>query len=138
MKALRGAGLDPFEQPVPACGGANVLARPPVPRESIDFMVCMDLVGHRLGPEGLPDDVGQSLFAVGGERSRGTRDVVRAMARAEPGVIVRSVDAAIIPPLSDYEPFCVLAYGCVEHAPLREHIDRVGKPFFVRGSSDTP
>jgi hypothetical protein len=186
IEALRGAGLDPFEQPVPACGGANVLAtiagedsrfvvvgahfdhlgksrdkvfwgaddnaaaiavlvqvaaavarersgrgviiaafdgeeppffatdamgskaflaRPPVPRESIDFMVCMDLVGHRLGPGGLPDDVGQSLFALGGERSRGTRDLVRSMARAEPGVIVRSADADIIPPLSDYEAF---------------------------------
>jgi hypothetical protein len=29
VEALRGAGLDPQEQPVPACGGANVLAALP-------------------------------------------------------------------------------------------------------------
>jgi predicted nucleotidyltransferase len=34
--------------------------------------------------------------------------------------------------------FDVHAYPCIKHVPLREHIDRVGKPFFVRGSSDTP
>ncbi len=186
LRAFRGAGLDPYEHPVPRCGGANVLAMvpgttdrwivvaahydhlgqqgtstywgaddnaaavailadvaratasrrdgrgvifaafdgeeppffltgamgsqefvraPPVPRDRIDFMVCMDLVGHRLGPSHLPDDVGHSLFALGGERSRGTAQLVRTRARVEPGVIVRPVDAEIIPPLSDYEPF---------------------------------
>ena len=184
--SLRDAGLDPFEQPTPLCGGANVLATidgddpryvvvgahfdhlgksgeavywgaddnaaavailvevaaaiagqregrgvivaafdgeeppffatgamgsqafvadPPVSRDAIDFMVCMDLVGHRLGPRGVPDEVGLSLFALGGERSVGSRDLVRSLARAEPGVIVRPADAEIIPPLSDYEPF---------------------------------
>jgi hypothetical protein len=29
--------------------------------------------------------------------------------------------------------FDVQAYPCIQHAPLREHIDRVGKPCFVRG-----
>jgi Zn-dependent M28 family amino/carboxypeptidase len=186
LQALRDAGLDPFEQAAPKCGGANVLAKidgdaaryvvvgahfdhlgrsgdrvywgaddnaaavailvevaaamarerhgrgvvvaafdgeeppffatgamgsqafvadPPVPRDAIDFMVCMDLVGHRLGAEGLSDEVGLSLFALGGERSAGTRDLVRGLARLEPGVIVRTADADIIPPLSDYEPF---------------------------------
>ena len=32
--------------------------------------------------------------------------------------------------------FDVQAYSCVKHAPLREHIDRVGIPCFVRPSSD--
>jgi hypothetical protein len=186
VDALRAAGLDPFEQPVPGCGGANVLAKvegqkpryvvvaahfdhlgkeggkvywgaddnaaavavlahvakavardhdgrgclfaafdgeeppffltnamgsqafvaaPAVPLESIDFMVCMDLVGHRLGNPNLPDEVGQSLFALGAERSHGTRDLVRGLVRSEPGVIVRPADAEVIPPLSDYEPF---------------------------------
>jgi hypothetical protein len=186
VRALRDAGLDPFEQAAPRCGGANVLAKvegdypryvvvgahfdhlgksgnqvywgaddnaaavailvevasaiameregrgviiaafdgeeppffatgamgseafvakPPVPRDAIEFMVCMDLVGHRLGPQGLPDDVGLSLFALGAERSAGTQDLVRSLARAETGVVVRAVDADIIPPLSDYEPF---------------------------------
>jgi hypothetical protein len=186
VRAMRDAGLDAFEQPAPACGGANVLARiegddpryvvvgahfdhlgksaegvfwgaddnaaavavlvevaaaaardhagrgvivaafdgeeppffatqamgsqafvahPPVPRDAIDFMVCMDLVGHRLGPAGLPDDMGLSVFALGAELSPGTRGLVRGLARAEAGVVVRAADADIIPPLSDYEPF---------------------------------
>jgi len=186
VDALRDAGLDPFEQAVPSCGGANVLAtipgdddrwivigahhdhlgaagggiyhgaddnaaavailvdvakraaqsrngrgvliaafdaeeppyfltggmgsqhfvrHPTVPLDRIDMMVCMDLVGHRLGDPRLGDDVGQSLFALGAERSTGTSAHVRGIARAEPGVIVRPVDADVIPPLSDYDPF---------------------------------
>ena len=183
MTAFREAGLDPYEQRVDGCGGANVLAKiegdveryvlvgahfdhlgtigkdvfwgaddnaaavavlvevgralaaerggrgviiaafdgeePPHfltgamgsrefvrrNRDPIDFMVCMDLVGHRFGPALVPDEVGASLFALGSERSRGTFEHVRALKRCEPGVIVRPADAEIIPPLSDYEPF---------------------------------
>ncbi|HEU4407350.1 MAG TPA: M28 family peptidase [Polyangiaceae bacterium] len=187
VRALRGAGLDPFEQPVPGCRGANVIAtlpgdvdrwvivgahfdhlgrwkgevfwgaddnaaavailaevakgaarrrpagrgvafvafdgeeppyflteamgsrhfasRPPVPLERVDLMVCMDLVGHALGPAGLPGEVRSSLFALGAERSAGTAARVDGLAAAEPGVVLRRVDAEAIPPLSDYEPF---------------------------------
>jgi len=183
VDAMRGAGLDPREQAVPGCGGANVLAmipgdvdgyvlvgahfdhlgqlgrdifygaddnaaavavlvevaralanervgrgiiiaafdgeEPPhfmsgamgsrefvrTNRLPIDFMVCMDLVGHRFGPALVPDEVGGSLFALGSERSAGTYELVRRLKRAEPGVIVRPADADIIPPLSDYEAF---------------------------------
>lgn len=180
VEAFRAAGLDPHEQPVEACGGANVLARipgdidrhvvvaahfdhlgtirgdiyrgaddnaaavavlvevaraiaaertgrgviiaafdgeePPAflagstefvrrNRDPIDFMVCMDLVGHRFGPAELSDEVGASLFALGAERSPGTYELVSALKRAEPGVVVRPADAEIIPPLSDYGPF---------------------------------
>jgi Zn-dependent M28 family amino/carboxypeptidase len=183
IQAFRDAGLDPYEQPVPGCNGANVLAKirgdvdryilvgahfdhlgtigksvfrgaddnaaavailievgralaaehtgrgviiaafdgeePPhfltgamgsrefvrANRDPIDFMVCMDLVGHRFGEAALPDEVGESLFALGSERSRGTYDLVRSLKRAELGVIVRPADAEIIPPLSDYEAF---------------------------------
>lgn len=185
--ALRGAGLDPFEQPVPGCGGANVIARlpgeidrwillaahhdhlgqrgrqvywgaddnaaavgilvelahrltarrprgrgvllvtfdgeeppyflseamgseyfarhPVVPLAQIDQMVCMDLVGHSLGGAGTPAEVAQSLFVLGAERSAGTSERLRALVRAEPGVILRPLDAEAIPPLSDYQPF---------------------------------
>jgi hypothetical protein len=68
-------------------------------------MVCMDLVGHRLGPSLLPSEVGESLFALGAELSPGTESLVRSIKRAEPGVVVRTASADIIPPLSDYEPF---------------------------------
>jgi len=181
--ALRDAGLDPHEQRVDGCGGANVLAtingdvdryvlvgahfdhlgtlgrdvfwgaddnaaavavlvevartlgqeregrgviiaafdgeEPPhfmsgamgsrefvrTNRLPIDFMVCMDLVGHRFGPALVPDEVGGSLFALGSERSAGTYDLVTSLKRSEPGVIVRPADAEIVPPLSDYEAF---------------------------------
>ena len=154
MEAFREAGLEPVEQPVPGCGGANVLAtlrgeqdrwvlvaahydhlggsgrhtyhgaddnaaavaimietaralrqnppkgrgvlfaafdgeeppyflseamgsehyarHPTVPLSNIDLMVCMDLVGHAVGPDGAPDEVRQSVFALGAERSEGT------------------------------------------------------------------
>jgi predicted nucleotidyltransferase len=32
--------------------------------------------------------------------------------------------------------FDVQAYACIKHAPLRDHIDRVGLPLFVRADSD--
>src|SRR4051812_20539148 len=183
VQALRDAGLDPYEQRVEACGGANGLAKvdgdidhyvlvgahfdhlgkidgevywgaddnaaavavlvevaraiakdrdgrgvivaafdgeePPhfltgamgsrefvhTNRDPIDFMVCMDLVGHRFGREGVPEEVGASLFALGAERSAGTHALVSSLKRAEAGVIVRAADAGIIPPLSDYEAF---------------------------------
>src|ERR1041384_5635017 len=180
VQAFRNAGLDPYEQRVPGCGGANVLARirgdvdryvlvgahfdhlgtiggdiyrgaddnaaavavlvevaraiaaertgrgviiaafdgeeQPAflagsrefvqrNRDPIDFMVCMDLVGHRFGPAELPDEVGASLFALGSERSAAPCERVVSLQRVEPGVIVRPADAGIIPPLSDYGPF---------------------------------
>ncbi len=75
------------------------------PLEKIDLMVCMDLVGHALGPEGLPDSVRGSLFALGAERSEGTSVIVDELARAEEGLAIRRMDAEIIPPLSDYDAF---------------------------------
>lgn len=187
LGALRGAGLDPFEQAVPGCGGANVLAQipgeidrwvlvgahhdhlgqqggqvywgaddnaaavailvevarqlaarrprgrgvliasfdseeppyfmtaamgsehfarhPTVPLSRIDMMVCMDLVGHSLGGDGLPATVSQSLFALGAERSLGTSERLDALAHAEPGVLLRRLDAEVIPPQSDYHAF---------------------------------
>jgi len=183
VQALRGAGLDPAEQRVRGCGGANVIAKirgdveryvlvgahfdhlgqigretfwgaddnaaavavlvevaralanehhgrgviiaafdgeePPhfltgamgsrefvrTNRDPIDFMVCMDLVGHRFGPDLVPDEVGASLFALGSERSRGTYELVASLKRAERDLVVRPADAEIVPPLSDYEPF---------------------------------
>jgi hypothetical protein len=185
--ALRAADLDPFEQAVPACGGANVLAllpgaidrwvvlgahydhlgilgdqvfwgaddnaagvgilvsvaaalarhrqagrgvviavfdgeepphfmsdgmgsrmflqNAPVPVHTIDFMLCMDLVGHALGTRDLPGEVQSTVFALGAERSSGTGERVDELASKIPGVTIRRADAEVIPPLSDYEPF---------------------------------
>lgn len=75
------------------------------PLDTIDMMVCMDLVGHALGPEALAGSVRDSLFALGAERSAGTSSIVDELATSEKGVIVRRVDADVIPPLSDYDAF---------------------------------
>lgn len=204
LSALRGAGLDPFEQEVAACRGANVIATlpgdvdrwvlvgahfdhlgksggqvywgaddnaaavailvevarglaeqrpagrgvilasfdaeeaphfltgamgseqfaraPTAPLDRIDLMICMDLVGHAFGGDALPADVRSSLFALGAERSAGTADHVMRLSRAEPGLVVRPVDAEVIPPLSDYvafwqrhRPFVFLTAGRWRH-----------------------
>ncbi len=86
--------------------GSEYFARhPTVALDKIDMMACMDLVGHAVGPEGLPDAVRQTVFALGAERSAGTAEIVRGLAAAERGVVVRAADAQVIPPLSDYAPF---------------------------------
>jgi Iap family predicted aminopeptidase len=187
VAAFRGVGLDPFEQPIPPCNGANVFAsirgeaerwvlvaahydhlgqaggetyrgaddnaaavailvevarnlarikprgrgvllaafdaeepphflndsmgsehfarHPTIPLDTIDMMVCMDLVGHAVGGEGLPEAVSKSVFALGSERSEGTRAIVDSLADSVPGVHVRRVDAEVIPALSDYDAF---------------------------------
>jgi Zn-dependent M28 family amino/carboxypeptidase len=86
-------------------GSAWWAAHPRVPLERIDTMVCMDLVGHALGPEGLPPGVRSSLFALGAERSIGTSALVDSLTKSEDGVIVRRADAEVVPPLSDYDAF---------------------------------
>jgi hypothetical protein len=74
------------------------------------------------GPPGVPGEVGKTLFALGAERSEGTSAHVDAIARAEPGVIIRRADADIVPPLSDYigfwrrnVPFLFLTAGRSRH-----------------------
>jgi Zn-dependent M28 family amino/carboxypeptidase len=96
------AAFDAEEPPHFLMGSREFVTTNRIP---IDFMICMDLVGHRFGPAFVPDEVGASLFALGSERSAGTYDLVSALKRSEPGVIVRPADAGIIPPLSDYEAF---------------------------------
>jgi Zn-dependent M28 family amino/carboxypeptidase len=107
-------------------GSQEWVRRPTVPLDRLDLMICMDLVGHAFGPPGTPEDVRQTLFALGAERSVGTSAHVDALARAVPGVVVRRADAEIIPPLSDYEafwreeiPFLFLscAHGRYYHTP---------------------
>jgi Zn-dependent M28 family amino/carboxypeptidase len=102
------AAFDAEEPPSflgPMMGSQYFVDHPLVPIESIDMMVCMDLVGHALGPEALPADVRETVFALGAERSIGTGDHVDRLARAVPGVVVRRVDGQAVPPLSDYDAF---------------------------------
>lgn len=123
------AAFDSEEPPyflTPAMGSEHFARNPTVPLETIDLMACMDLVGHTLGPEGLPDEVRDTVFALGAERSHGTRELLAGLGSVEPGVTVRGADAEIIPALSDYaafwdrkRPFMLLTNGRsrVYHTP---------------------
>ena len=102
-------------------GSMHFVRRPTVALDSIDMMVCLDLVGHAVGPADLPAGVRQSVFVLGAERSRGTGLVVDG-APAVPGVVPRRIDNDFIPPLSDYHafdlagvPFLFLSAGRWQH-----------------------
>ena len=90
----------------PAAMGSQHYAQPPTaPLDRIDMMVALELLGHPIGPEGLPRDVRQSMFVLGAERSEGTSKRVDAIASSVDGVVARRVDAEVIPPLSDHLAF---------------------------------
>jgi Zn-dependent M28 family amino/carboxypeptidase len=86
-------------------GSQYFVDHPSVPLDSIDMMVCMDLVGHAVGSEGMPDEIRNTVFALGAERSEGTAATVDGITHAVPGVIVRRIDAKAISPQSDYYAF---------------------------------
>lgn len=88
-----------------AMGSERFASAPPVPLQQIDMMVCMDLVGHAFGPEGVPDEVRETVFALGAERSAGTAEHVDRLGDAVSSVRVRRADVEIVHPLSDYAPF---------------------------------
>lgn len=73
--------------------------------ESIDQMICMDLVGHALGGPDLPDAVRQSLFVLGAELSEGTPALVDQVGAQASGVVLRRMNLDVIPALSDYYAF---------------------------------
>ncbi len=86
-------------------GSQSFVRAPTVPLDRIDLMVCLELLGHALGPPELPEEVRRSVFLLGAERSEGTSESVDAIANAEPGLFVRRADGEVIPPLSDYVGF---------------------------------
>ena len=131
------AAFDSEEPPyylTPAMGSEHFAGQPPVPLDRIDLMVCMDLVGHALGPAAAPTAVRETVFAFGAERSVGTAQHVDSLKQAIPGVIVRRADAETLPPLSDYAafwerqvPFLFLTNGRSQHYhtpdDTPEHLD---------------
>ncbi|MBK6529468.1 MAG: M28 family peptidase [Deltaproteobacteria bacterium] len=88
-----------------AMGSQHFVRSPTVPLDRIDMMVAMELLGHGIGPDGLPGAVRDSVFVLGGERSEGTSARLDALADASPGITVRRTDAEVIPPLSDHLAF---------------------------------
>ncbi|MCL1598275.1 MAG: M28 family peptidase [Actinomycetia bacterium] len=96
------------EEP-PYFGGPNMgsqwfVDHPTVPLDTIETMICLDLVGHALGPEGLPDEVRDSVFVLGAEKSTGTPELMDALPNVD-GVVPRRIDNYIIDSMSDYDAF---------------------------------
>ncbi|AKF07380.1 Peptidase M28 [Sandaracinus amylolyticus] len=119
------AAFDAEEPPyflTAAMGSEHFARHPTVPLERIDMMVCLELVGHALGDAHRPSEVRRTMFLLGAERSEGTLTHVHALARTEPGLIIRPADAEVIPRLSDYaafwereRPFVLLTGGRSRH-----------------------
>jgi len=106
---------------------------PTVPLATIETMICLDLVGHALGPEDLPDEVRDSVFVLGAEKSTGTGDLLDCLPPVE-GIVPRRIDNYIISSMSDYDafmnagiPFLFYTAGRSEHyhAPTDtpDHLD---------------
>ncbi len=131
------AAFDAEEPPhflTESMGSEHFARHPTITLDKIDMMVCMDLVGHAIGGEGMPEAVANSVFALGAERSEGTGAIVDGLASAVHGAHIRRVDAEVIPPLSDYDafwrrdvPFMLLTNGRSSryHTPedTPEHLD---------------
>jgi len=105
----------------PVMGSQWFVDHPTVPLDTIDTMICLDLVGHALGPEGLPAEVGESVFVLGAEKSTGTGPVLDALPAVE-GIVPRRIDNHIIGSMSDYDafmnagvPFLFYTAGRTEH-----------------------
>jgi len=105
----------------PAMGSQWFVDHPTVPIDAIDTMICLDLVGHALGPEGLPDAVRESVFVLGAEKSTGTAALIDGLPRVT-GIAARQIDNYIIPAMSDYDafmnagvPFLFYTMGRSEH-----------------------
>ncbi|MEZ6185416.1 MAG: M28 family peptidase [Planctomycetota bacterium] len=86
-------------------GSIHFVQHPPFDLGLLDMMVCMDLMGHALGPAGLPPELRASFFVLGGGRSAGTVELLDGLATSEPGVFPRRLSCEVIPALSDYYAF---------------------------------
>ncbi|MCA8921313.1 MAG: M28 family peptidase, partial [Planctomycetes bacterium] len=86
-------------------GSIHFVAHPPFDLKTLDMMVCMDLMGHALGPAGLPRALRDSCFVLGAGRSEGTAALLDAVADADPGVHPRRLSCEVVPALSDYYAF---------------------------------
>lgn len=86
-------------------GSRYFTRHPTVPLDRIDMMVCMDLMGHALGSEDLPESVRKTLFVLGAEHSPRTAELVRRASVGLSGLEPRRLASGLIPALSDYHAF---------------------------------
>ncbi len=113
----------------PTMGSQWFVDHPTVPLDRIDMMICLDLVGHALGPDGLPDEVRESVFVLGAEKSTGTSKVMGSLPE-RPGIRPRRIDNYIIPSMSDYDAFMTAGVPFLFYS--------AGRSQHYHASSDTP
>jgi NAD-dependent SIR2 family protein deacetylase len=104
----------------PRMGSRYFVAHPTVDLESVDLMVCLDMVGHRIG-NGNDRDIARSMIVFGSEKSP---DVAAALGEAPPvdGLTVRRMDVDLIGQVSDYSGFHDAAIPFLFYNALRhEH-----------------
>ena len=89
----------------PGMGSVHFVSHPPFDLAQLDMMVCMDLMGHALGPEGLPAALRDSFFVLGAGRSEGTPDLLDQLEASVSGCHPRRLSCEVIPALSDYYAF---------------------------------
>ncbi len=111
-------------------GSVRWVAEPTLPLTQVDVMICLDLVGHALGPPSLPEEIRRSVFLLGAERSPGVGSLVDRVGGTVEGIYPRRVDGDLIPPLSDYYAF--------ERAGIPSLFFTLGRDRHYHTPEDTP
>jgi hypothetical protein len=88
----------------PEMGSQWFVDHPTVELETIDLMICLDLVGHSLGGPEVPLDVRESIFVLGAELGDGTGGVFDRIPPVD-GIQPRRISNFVVPPMSDYDAF---------------------------------
>lgn len=99
------ASFDAEEPPYflePEMGSIHFVSNPTVPLDSIELMVCLDLVGSPLGGPDIAEELRDLVVVSGAERAG-----LGALVDDTPteGVTLRRIGADIVPPLSDHFAF---------------------------------
>src|SRR5690606_40533953 len=86
----------------PEMGSIHFVSNPTVPLDSIELMVCLDLVGSPLGGPDIAEELRDLVVVSGAERAG-----LGALVDDTPteGVTLRRIGADIVPPLSDHFAF---------------------------------
>lgn len=85
-------------------GSVHWVERPTIDLHRLDVMICLDIVGHALGPSSMPDEVRNSMFVAGAERA-GIGSLIDDLGDHNGRLIPRRLSADIVPPLSDHAAF---------------------------------
>lgn len=123
----------------PEMGSQWFVGHPTIPLDRIDTMVCLDLIGHALGPPVLPDSIRDSVFVLGAEKGSGTPGLFESLPDVA-GIVPRRVDNYIVPAMSDYFAFMnasipFLFYTCGRNEDYHEPTDTPDKLDYVKMAS---